>query len=79
MFQVMVPIGRCCRRPTGLFNDGEPTFEWTVVIFFDALDAEDVLWDSLEEEYVLYSPVILTLRFDNGLGQCSIHQHPCLT
>lgn len=41
MFQVMIPIGRCAA--------GWREYEWTTVIIFDSMNAEDVAWDSLEE------------------------------
>lgn len=41
MFQVMVPVGRCAA--------GWSEYEWTTVILFEAMDAEDVAWDFLEE------------------------------
>ncbi|OKL57563.1 hypothetical protein UA08_07258 [Talaromyces atroroseus] len=41
MFQAMIPVGRCAT--------GERAYEWTTVILFDAINAEDVVWDFLEE------------------------------
>lgn len=42
MFQAMIPVGRCAR--------GWHEYEWTTVILFDAMNAEGVAWDSLEEQ-----------------------------
>lgn len=41
MFQAMAPIGRC--------SAGQREYEWSIVIFFDAFNAEDDKWDSIEE------------------------------
>jgi hypothetical protein len=41
MFQAMIPIGRC--------SAGQREYEWSIVIFFDALNAEDDAWDVIEE------------------------------
>lgn len=41
MFQVMIPVGRCAA--------GWREYEWTTVVLFEAMNAEDVAWDSLEE------------------------------
>lgn len=41
MFQVMIPVGRCAA--------GWREYEWTTVVLFEATNAEDVAWDSLEE------------------------------
>ncbi|RAO64961.1 uncharacterized protein BHQ10_000973 [Talaromyces amestolkiae] len=41
MFQIMTPVGRCSR--------GWHEYEWTTVVLFEAIDAEDVAWDFLEE------------------------------
>ncbi|GAM39786.1 hypothetical protein TCE0_034r11613 [Talaromyces pinophilus] len=40
-FQVMIPVGRCAA--------GWREYEWTTVVLFEAMNAEDVAWDSLEE------------------------------
>ncbi|KAI7968691.1 hypothetical protein EIK77_005707 [Talaromyces pinophilus] len=41
MFQVMIPVGRCAA--------GWREYEWTTVVLFEAMNAEDVVWDFLEE------------------------------
>lgn len=41
MFQAMTPVGRC--------SAGQRECEWSIVIFFDAIDAEDEKWDSIED------------------------------
>ncbi|KAF3404888.1 hypothetical protein DPV78_002968 [Talaromyces pinophilus] len=41
MFQVMIPVGRCAA--------GWREYEWTTVVLFEAMNAEDVAWDFLEE------------------------------
>jgi hypothetical protein len=68
MFQAMLPIGRCTIKNTGAFNDGEPTYDGTAVIFFDALNAEDILWDILEERIraILPSHIGIEIRQRSG-------------
>lgn len=41
MFQAMTPVGRC--------SAGEREYEWSLVIFFDAMNAEDDEWISIED------------------------------
>lgn len=41
MFQIMTPVGRCAW--------GSREYEWTTVVLFEAMNSEDVAWDSLEE------------------------------
>ncbi|KAF4963902.1 hypothetical protein F66182_18101, partial [Fusarium sp. NRRL 66182] len=36
----MTPVGRCSK--------GQRAYEWSIVIFFDAINAEDDKWDSIE-------------------------------
>lgn len=68
MFQAMLPIGRCTIRRTGALNDGPPTYELSAVIFFDALNAEDELWDYLEGQIrsILPSEIGIEIRQRSG-------------
>jgi hypothetical protein len=64
MYQAMLPTGLCAGNKC--------VYDWTTVIFFDALDARDEAWDEVETEMRAFLPdnIGIEIRQRVGLLHC---------
>lgn len=60
MFQAMTPVGRCSK--------GQCAYEWSIVIFFDAINAEDDKWDSIENSMRSILPDFVGIEVQQRAG-----------
>lgn len=60
MFQAMTPVGRC--------SAGQREYEWSIVIFFDAINAEDEKWDSIEDSIRSILPSHIGIEIQQSAG-----------